>query len=139
MLCTPLIFLTFAVLPHWVLASEPKVVPISAHIEILDSSWSNKEITEIINSKTWTSAYSDEGKSQLVFQGNWYRLTFGDWFQGEDDWVLVYPLSAGFKLYRSKGGTFEVSEHGYKSVSEERIHYRRTAVTLNSVQQGESI
>lgn len=137
--CNLIFFLTIAIIPHWTLASVPKTVPISPHIEILDSSWNSKEITEIINSNTWVPTYSDEGKSRLVFQGNWYRLKFGEWFQGKGDWVLVYPLSAGFKLYRLKSGTFEVSEHGYKSASDERIHYRRTAITLNAVQQGESI
>lgn len=120
------------------MASESLEIPISSYIEILDANWSNKEINEVAEANEWIPAYSDLGKSKLSFQGNWYRLKIGDWLQNKNnDWVMVHPLSAGFKLYRNQNDSFNVSEHGYKSSTEDRIYYRRTAVSLNSLKDGE--
>lgn len=122
----------------WAAASDLLEIPISSYIEILDAKWNDKEIGDIANTKEWISAYSDEGKSKLIFQGNWYRLKIGEWLQNStSDWVMVHPLSAGFKLYRLQNGLFNMSEHGYKSTIDDRIYYRRTAVMLSALKIGE--
>jgi signal transduction histidine kinase len=111
-------------------------IDLRPYLEVLDPKWNSKNLSEISNSTDWINAYSDAGKSKIIFQGNWYRLQIGSWLK-DGNWVLVHPLAAHFELYRNEGGQLSKSEHGYRFSGPNRITYRKTAVFLDSVISGE--
>lgn len=132
-----LAFAVFIVLANFSLAQgNSGEVAIANHLEILGTEWNSKSIDEILKTQDWAPARSDQGKKRARYDGNWYRLRIGDWIS-PGDWILVHPLASEFSLYRPNTAGFETSKHGYQDLNENKISYRRVAVSLSNLAKGE--